>query len=203
GVIQAYAYARNGINGVASPDEVWARGYIQDDFIVTGAAPGTPLSLMAYFTVNGVFSGNGGIAEVTPPENAAVIARIAAAQHNQEVQQWARTETQMGDCWQWGCPGWSTPFHRQFALELNVTAGVPFQIYYYLEVHAGWAYGGSGGTADFANTARLNFALPTGTSIDSVGGFSQTSDPQIPEPASILLTGVALLALATRRLAIA
>ena len=57
GTVKAFAHAVNGAIGVAAGDEVWSQVYIRDYFTVNGPAAGTPVSLTAYFTVDGTLSG--------------------------------------------------------------------------------------------------------------------------------------------------
>jgi hypothetical protein len=49
--------------------------------------------------------------------------------------------------------------------------------------------GGNGAALDFSHTAQLTFDLPPGVTVTSDGGFQAA----VPEPSSILLSGVALV----------
>lgn len=90
-------------------------------------------------------------------------------------------------------------------LSFTVNNGVPFSVNYYLETDAvepistspiGCSPGlcPSDTEADFWDPLTLSFNLPSGTSISSVGGFSQGAPPT-PEPATLLLLGSGLASL--------
>lgn len=159
-------------------DEAWAIGSVNDSFTLYGLAPGTIVNITAFFTVDGTLLGSpSSPGTVAAFENAAVQARFIAGTGNESLEQWARNETEMGYCWQNGCSGFSVPVHWVSSIDLDVVAGTPFAISYALNVHGGWAYGGSGGTADFGSTGAISFTLPTGTRIASEGGYTQTAEP--------------------------
>ena len=84
---------------------------------------------------------------------------------------------------------------RPYALAATErVGGYAVEIYYRLEAIGGWAYGGSGGTADFGATGAIGFALPAGVSLTSDGGYSP-----VPEPATMLLAGAGLAAAIRRK----
>ncbi|MBI5282096.1 MAG: PEP-CTERM sorting domain-containing protein [Candidatus Solibacter usitatus] len=196
GTLRGFADAVNGAIGVAAGDQVWASGYVRDDFTLTGPPPGTPVTIQIYFGLDGTLLGAGSNpGTIEAFENAYIATQFVVGPVNDLFAQWARTELEMGYCWENGCGGFSIPINRVVSFDLNVLAGVPFEVYYYMTARGGWAYGGSGGTADFGATGAISFTLPAGTSIASSGGFFQGDGGQIPEPATVLLAGAGLAGL--------
>jgi|GEM_PF-3965637 len=197
GQLKAFADAVNGHIGVSPGDEAWALGHVSDSFTVNGPASGTPVSITARFTVDGTLSGTGGGPEtIESQENASIATQFTILSHNDVYSRWARTEAEMSDSWINGGGSFNVPIHRETTFDLDIVAGVPFDIYYAMDAHGGWAYGGSGGQSDFGATGALSFDLPFGTTLNSDGGFSQSN---IPEPATAVLIGSSLFAAALRR----
>lgn len=189
GTLRGFADAVNAssVTGFAG-DEAWAHGSVNDSFTVNAATPGTHLSITARFTVDGTLAGTGGLPQtIQTQENAALITQFTVLNHNEDFTQWARTEAEMADTWLHGGGAFFVPIHRVTEYQLDIVAGTPFDIFYMLDVRGGWAYGGSGGTADFGGTGALSFELPIGTTITSAGGFIQSN---IPEPAIFALIGL-------------
>lgn len=196
GTLRGFADA---VIGVAGGDEVWARGHVLDYFTLHGPIPSAPVSITAYFTLDGTLSGSGSLpGTVEAFANAYVATQFTSGPNNDLFALWARTEPEMLGCWESGCPGFSIPVHRETSFALDIIEGTPFDLYYVLDARGGWAYGGSVGTSDFGATGKIDFALPEGTSITSSGGFSQTNSiPEtspVPAPSALLLLGSGLAA---------
>ena len=207
GTLRGFADAVNGnIVAEIGGDTVRARGHVLDYFTLRGPTPGAPVSITAYFTVDGTLSGSSSAPYTLEAfENAYVATQFTSGVNNDLFALWARTELEMDDCWLHGCSGFSVPVHRETSFALDIIEGAPFDLYYALDAMGGWAYGGSGGTSDFGATGAISFALPEGTSITSEGGFSQTNPipgaTPVPAPSTLLLLGGGLAggALLTRR----
>ena len=204
GSLKAYA---NALPAFSSGQEAWARGSINDRFRVYGPTDGNAVHITATYTIDGLLSGPGSNPEsLLAFANAAVLTRFVGATSNLAHERWARTESEMSNCWQAGCSGFSVPIHWVDQIELDVLAGSPFDLYYSLAALGGWAYGGSVGTADFGSTGKLSFALPLGVRIESEGGFSQSNIPVenpepsagVPEPSVATLMVCGLIGLARR-----
>jgi hypothetical protein len=174
GTVKAFAdSAEREIGDERGFDSVWAYGFVNDNFTLNGPVHGTQVRLTAYFTLDGVLlSSRPGVAySASAYDNAYVSTQFTAGSSNDVFELWARDGLTMLNCWTGGCDTFFIPVHRVASLTLDIRAGIPFPLYYSIKAHGGWAYGGSGGTSSFGSTGRISFALPTGTSITSDGGY--------------------------------
>ena len=95
--------------------------------------------------------------------------------------------------WQAGAGTYPVTANVPFSIEasptysLTVTPGVPFELYYDLRLDTRY-----GGTLDFEHTALLQFDLPAGATVQSIGGY-------VPEPTALTLLIPAMGLVARRR----
>lgn len=178
GTIRGFAYA-------APTDEAFSFGTVTDSFTLNGPAPGTVVSLTAYFTLDGILSG-GATAPYASQDDAYVYTQFSSSfsTGGDVFSLWAQP---WGSCYSTGCPSFYIPVHRVGSITLNITEGNPFDLSYGLHT-----IGTYGGTSDFGSTAAISFNLPAGTSITSDGGYTQAA---VPVPAAAWLFGSGLLGL--------